>query len=591
MKREQVKEQYKWKIEDIYKDDGQWEKDFEKAEKLLTFSKYSGKLGNADILSEFYSEMVEFNKLFERLAVYAHMRHDEDTGNAKYSAYHSKVCNLETKYCTQLAFYEPEMAQLDDGYLQSLIKDKRFADFDYIIKRIIERKPHVISEAEEKIIGMSGEVLDGFYDTFGMIDNLDLPLPEMEWEGEKVKISHGLYGIILRSDDREKRKEVYEKYYGAYTSLINTLYAVYYGNVKKDVYLSKVYKYGSCLEHALFSEDVDKCVYDNLINTVDENLSVMHRYISDRKKILGYDKLYFYDVYTPLVGGVDFKLTYDEAYKYVIDGLACLGKDYQRLLKKGYDERWLDVEETEGKRNGAYSIGCYGTHPFVLLNYQPNINDVFTIAHEMGHSLHTYFSQANQPYSKSQYKIFVAEVASTVNEVLLLKHMLSEAKDINLKKYLLNYHLDSIRATLFRQTMFAEFEYEAHAMVERGEPLTRQNLCELYGGLGKKYYGSDIEHDYNISCEWARIPHFYRAFYVYKYATGLTAAINIANRILNEGEMAVKDYFKFLSGGDSTDPVSLLKFAGVDLSSKQPFDVAMREFEQTLTQFEKLMGI
>ena len=449
----------------------------------------------------------------------------------------------------------------------------------------------MLSESEERIIGMSGEILGAFYDSFSMIDNLDLPLPEIEWEGEKVKLSHGLYGVILHSDDREKRRECYEKYYSAYTGLINTLTSVYYGNVKKDVFLSKVYKYNSCLEHALFEEDVDRVVYDNLIKAVDDNLPAMHRYIADRKKILGYDKQYFYDIYAPLVDGVSVKYSYDDAYDLVIKGLEPLGKEYLQLLRKGYEERWVDVEETEGKRGGAYSIGVPGTHPFVLLNYTPTLSDVFTIAHEMGHSLHTYYSQKNQPFAKSDYKIFVAEVASTVNETLLLKYMLRQATDENLKKYLLNYYLDSIRATLHRQTMFAEFESKAHSLAEKGEPLTKEVLCDLYAGIGKKYYGDAIEHDYNISCEWARIPHFYRSFYVYKYATGLTAAINIAKRILEEGEPAVKDYFKFLSGGASTDPVSLLKLAGVDLSKTAPFEVAMAEFEQTLTEFERLMNI
>lgn len=591
MKREQVKEKYKWKIEDIYPTDEEWEKTFKKAEKNLAFSHYAGKLSDKATLLKFLRENEEYGKDLERLAVYAHMRNDEDRGVSKYNAYKAKIGALWAKYATELSFYEPEMAKLSDEYLNSLVADKDFSDFDYDIKRIIAGKPHVVSEAEERLVGMAGEIFESFIESFGMIDNLDLPLPEIEWEGKKTKLTHGLYGIILHSDNREKRKEVYEKYYSAYTGLINTLTSIYHGNVKKDVYLSKVYKYSSCLEHALFSEDVDRGVYDNLIKAVDENLPSMHRYIATRKKILGYDKQYFYDIYAPLVDGVNVKYSYDEAYATVIKGLEPLGKEYQALLKKGYDERWLDVEETEGKGGGAYSIGCPGTHPYVLLNYQPALNETFTIAHEMGHALHTYFSQKNQPFAKSEYKIFVAEVASTVNEVLLLKYMLKEAKDEKLKKYLLNYYLDSIRATLHRQTMFAEFESKAHEMAENGEPLTKENLCELYAGIGKKYYGEEIEHDYNISCEWARIPHFYRSFYVYKYATGITSAINIVKRILTEGDTAVIDYFKFLSGGCSTDPVSLLKLAGVDLSSTQPFEVAMREFDETLQEFEKLMNV
>ncbi|MDE6598409.1 MAG: oligoendopeptidase F, partial [Clostridia bacterium] len=510
---------------------------------------------------------------------------------SKYTANESKVEMLFSKNASADAFFEPEMAQLDDKYLQSLIEDKNFSDYDYQIKRIKEGKPHVLSEEQEKIVSMLGETFSTFRETFSMIDNVDFPFPEIEWQGKKIKLTHGMYGIIMQADDRNKRREAYEKYYASYNSLINAITSTYYGNIKKNVFLSKLYKFDSCLSQALFNEDVDKKVYDTLLKTVDDNLSAMHRYVADRKKILGCDKLYFYDINAPLVGGVDFKLSYDEAYDYVIKGLAPLGKEYQALLKKGHDERWVDVEETEGKRNGAYSAMCYGVHPFVLLNYQPNIREVFTIAHEMGHSLHTWYSTSSQPFAKSEYKIFVAEVASTVNEVLLLKFMLGEAKDNNLKKYLLNYYLDTIRATLHRQTMFAEFEYEAHAMVEREEPLTKENLCELYAKVGKKYYGNAIEHDYNISCEWARIPHFYTAFYVYKYATGIISAINIAKRILTEGDKAVKDYFKFLSGGGSTDPVSLLKLAGVDLTKPEPYKVAMREFDETLTGFEKLMGI
>ena len=591
MKREEVKEQYKWKTDDIFATDELWEESFKVAESTLDFSKYAGKLNNADILLEFFKHDDEYSILLYRLATYAHLRYDEDTSISKYAAYNAKVGALFSKYSTELAFFEPEMAKMEESYLNSLLSDKRFSDYDYVLKKIIKRKPHTISEQEERLIGMAGEIFGTFRETFGKIDNLELPLPEIEWEGEKIKLSHGTYGIILHSDNREKRKEAYEKYYKAYTSLINTLTSIYYGNVKKDVYLSKVYKYNSCLEHALFEEDVDKIVYDNLLQAVDGSLPSMHRYIADRKKLLGYDKLYFYDVYAPLVAGADLKLSYDEAYEYVIKGLAPLGKEYQDLLRKGHDERWIDVEETDGKSGGAYSTDAPGTHPFVLLNYKPTTSDVFTIAHEMGHSLHTHFSNSNQPFAKSSYTIFVAEVASTVNEVLLLKFMLNDAKDINLKKYLLNYYLDSIRATLHRQAMFAEFEYGAHGMAERGEPLTTDNLCSLYADIGKKYYGSEIEHDYNISCEWSRIPHFYRSFYVYKYATGIISAINIANRILTEGETAVKDYFKFLSGGSSTDPVSLLKLAGVDLTTKKPFDFAMLEFDKTLTDFEKLMGM
>ncbi len=591
MQRNEVKEQYKWKTEDLFASDKDWEQNFDKTVAAIGLAQYSGKLGDRKQLLELFRKNDELLIAMERLAIYAGLKHDEDSSISKYTAYDAKIGIMFAKYSADVAFIEPELAQADDKYLQSLIDDKDFSAYDYQIKRIMQGKPHVLSEEKERLIGMLGETFSTFNETYSMINNVDFPFPEIELDGERVKLTHGVYGTIMHGNDREKRKEAYEKYYAAFISLINSITSTYYGNVKKDVFLAKTYNFGSCLERALFTEDVDRKVYDNLLKSVDKNLSSMHRYIADRKKIMNCDKLYFYDMNAPMVSGVEFKLGYDEAYDYVIRGLAPLGKEYQALLKRGHDERWIDVEETDGKRSGAYSTGCYGSHPYVLLNYQPTLNEVFTIAHEMGHSLHTYFSSAAQPYAKSNYKIFVAEVASTVNEVLLLKFMVDEAEDINLKKYLLNHYLDTIRATLHRQTMFAEFEYEAHSIVERDEPLTKENLCSLYEKLGKKYYGDAIEHDYDISCEWTRIPHFYSAFYVYKYATGIISAINIANRILKEGESAVKDYFKFLSGGSSADPVSLLKLAGVDLTEQAPYDFAMREFDKTLTEFEKLMGI
>lgn len=591
MQRSEVKEEYKWKVEDIFESGEAWDSAFEKAGKDLDFSAYESKLKDRRTLLKFLRANDEYMIELEKLYVYANLKRDEDTRDSKNNSRYGKVSMLYSEYCSKVAFYEPEMASLGAPYLESLLFFKEFEPYDYQIKSLIKNLEHVPSAAEQKLVALAGETLNSFHDIFAMIDNADLPLPDIEFDGEKRKITHGLYGLILHSSDREKRKEAYEKYYAAYIGLLNTITANYYGNVKKDVFLSKAYKFDSCLDKALFYEDVDKKVYDNLLESVSANCDTMHRYIADRKKILGYDKLYFYDVYAPLVSDVEFKMGYDEAYEFVVNGLAALGKDYQALLRRGHDERWIDVEETEGKRSGAYSSGAYGVHPYVLLNYQPTLSDVFTIAHEMGHSLHTYFSQKNQPYAKSDYRIFVAEVASTVNEVLLLKHMLKEAKDDKLKKYLLNYYLDSIRATLHRQTMFAEFEYKAHEKVEKGEPLTRENLCETYAEIGKKYYGNAIEHDYEISTEWCRIPHFYTSFYVYKYSTGIITAMNIANRILTEGDKAVQDYFKFLSGGSSTDPVSLLKLAGVDLTSNKPYEFAMKEFEQTLIEFEKMMEI
>ncbi len=591
MKREEVSINHKWATEDIFANDEEWERCYQSIENKIDFSKYQGKLGDKTKLLEYLKANDELGFELDKLGLYSNLKHDEDVSNTKYATYDGKIYMLYTKYASEVSFFESEMASLDESYLNSLLNDPDFSDYDYDIKCIIKNKPHVLSAGEEKLIALCGETLSTFSNTFAMIDNLDLPLPDIKFNGKTTKLTHGTYAIITRGNDRNKRKEAYEKYYASYNSLLNTITSTYYGNVKKDVFLAKAYIFDSCLDRALFNEDVDKSVYTNLLSSVEEGFPAMHRYISDRKKLLGYDKLYFYDSNVALVNDAEIKLDYDAAYEYVIKGLAPLGKEYQNLLKIAHDSRWVDVEETEGKRNGAYSAGIKAAHPFVLLNYKPTTNDIFTIAHEMGHSMHTYFSNKNQPYAKSRYKIFVAEVASTVNEVLLLKFMLSEAEDNELKRYLLSYYLDTIKSTLFRQTMFAEFEYKAHDTVERGEPLTKEYLCSIYADLGKRYYGDDIEHDYNISTEWARVPHFYRSFYVYKYATGITAAINIANRILTLGEPAVKDYFRFLSGGGSTDPISLLKLAGVDLTQKQPFTFAMREFEETLNEFEKLSGL
>lgn len=588
MERKDVENKYKWKVEDIFPSDEAWEKSFSEAEKMIDFSEFEGKLGDRQIMVRFTQKDQETSKKLERLHLYAHMRHDEDTRIAKYTAMQSRAMSLIIKYSSAIAFVQPELTALPEETLKSYAADPALNDYDYFFRQIIKDKPHILSAQEEKLLAMGGEVYSQFQNVFSMIDNADIQLGEVtDSEGNKIALTHGVYGVILHGEDRDLRKKAFERYYQAYISLTNTIAATYYGNVKKDVFLTQARKYPSCLARALSNEDVDVSVYNNLIAAVNDSLPSMHRYIALRKKMLGLEEQHMYDIYAPLVGDAELKLPYEKACDLVIEGLAPLGKEYQALLRKGFDEGWVDVCETTGKRSGAYSTGIYGIHPFALLNYQQTTHDVFTIAHEMGHSLHTYFSNTNQPYAKADYRIFVAEVASTVNEVLLLKHILSTTEDPALKKYLLNYYLDTIRTTLHRQTMFAEFEAIAHEMVEKGQPLTSENLCEVYLGLNKKYYGDSIVHDKEIAYEWSRIPHFYTSFYVYKYSTGIISAISIANRILREGESAVKDYMAFLSSGGSNDPVSLLKLAGVDLTKKEVFDNAMKEFDEVLTAFER----
>ena len=588
MERSQVKTDYKWKTEDVFVNDEEWEKAFAALEGKIEFSKYRGTLNCAENILAYYRAEEGLEKELLRVYLYAFLRHDEDVRVSKYNSYLARVMSLFTKLGAETAFATLEISALPEEKLKALAKDASLKDYDYFLSRLIAEKKYILSEKEEKILAQTGEPMSAAGDVFEMLDNAELNLPEIEHEGKKVPLSHGLYSVILFGNDREKRAEAFRLYYSAYRKIINTLATAYYGNVKKDIFYKNVRGYASCLEKSLFEEDVEKSVYENLVESVNEGAPIMHRYMETRKKALGLDEMHVYDLHVALVENADLKLEFEEAYELVLKGLAPLGKEYLALLRQGKDERWIDVCETEGKRSGAYSIGIYGNHPYVLLNYQKTTNDIFTIAHEMGHSLHSYFSNKEQPYSKADYKIFVAEVASTVNEVLLLKYLVKTTEDKKLRKYLLNYFMDMIRTTLFRQTQFAEFEERAHAMAEAGEPLNKDNLSELYYGLNRKYYGEAVTHDRDIEIEWSRIPHFYRSFYVYKYATGITSAICIANKILEEGESAVKNYFTFLSGGCSTDPVTLLKIAGADLTKKETFRAAMREFENALDEFEKL---
>ncbi len=577
---------YTWATEDIYKSNEEWEKEYEKVKAEINFSEYKGKLKDKKEFLSLMKKQESVGRRVDKLAVYACMNHDKDTRVSLYDSMVNKITSLSVKFNEETAFVLPELTSLSEKVLKGYIEDKELKDYDYFLKGILKDKKHVLSTKEETLLAMSGEALSSFHDIFGKIDDADLPLTFVkDKDGKKTELSHGVYGLIMHGEDRNLRKQAFKRYYGAYISLIDVISSTYYGNVKKDVFYAKARKYKSSLSSALSGEDVSEKVYKNLISSVKKGLPSLHKYMSEKKKELGYKTMHMYDVYVPTVKEQDLKLSYEDAYALVVKGLSVLGEDYQKLLLKAKDERWIDVYESKGKRSGAYSTAVYDTHPYVLLNYQQTTNEIFTIAHEMGHSIHSYFSNNNQPYMKADYKIFVAEVASTVNEVLLVKYLLKTATDKKLKKYLLSYLLEMMRTTLFRQTQFAEFEEFSHSLVENGLPLTKDNMSEKYMELNKKYYGRSVYHDTEIQYEWARIPHFYRAFYVYKYATGITSALTIADRILREGEPAVKDYFKFLSSGNSDSPVELLKIAGVDLTSKQPFEKAMQTFKDTLNEY------
>ena len=589
LNRNDVPSHLKWNLSEIV--DG--EKGFTVIESeilsKLDFSKFEGKLADENVLLECLRYMDDLEIKLEILGVYAMMYRDVDTRNSDANALNSRVDNLFVKYSSAVSFVTPEITALPEEKLKAIIADERFKDYDYQLEQMLKSKPHVLSRDCENILSLGGQVFGGFQEIFTMINNADLAFPEIEVNGEKIKLSHGMYSVCMDSKDRKVRETAFKAFYKAFRDVLNTITATYAGNVNKDVFLTKARKYNSCLARALENEDVPAEVYKNLLKYVNGALPTLHKYVKDRKETLGYAEMHMYDMYVSLVEDAELKLPYEEAFKLVKKGLAPLGEDYGKLLQKAHDEGWIDVEETEGKRSGAYSVGVYGIeHPYVLLNYQPTTHDVFTIAHELGHSMHSYKSDAAQPKSKADYKIFVAEVASTVNEVLLLKYLLKNSTDVKLKKYLCSYYLEMIRTTIFRQTMFAEFEYIAHDSAEKGIPLTKDYLNGEYLKLNKKYYGDAVVSDDEIAYEWARIPHFYNSFYVYKYATGLISAISIAERIYSEGDKAVEDYFRFLSSGASDGPVELLKLAGVDLTKKDAYEAMVKSFETTLAEFESL---
>lgn len=587
--RKDIPEKYKWNLEDIFATPADWEKTFEKlSAEYPTLASYKGKLADRNNLLEFLKRSDSFDVELGKLYCYAYMSYNEDSQDGEKQARYSRVYGLLTQYSAALSFVSPEISAIPDEQLESFINDPAFSDYDVSLKNILAGKAHILSPEEEKILANVGAFSGQFQEVFNRLDSGDIKFDEITVRGEKVKLGHGAYSTLLQDKDQSVRKLAFETYYKAYINVINTLAGLYEGSVKADVFRAKTRKFQSTMESALFYEQVDKKVYDNLIKCMHESFQPLHHYIALRKKLMGLETLNMYDLYVAIFEDADISCEYEEACELVKKGLAPLGEDYLKVVQQAFDNRWIDVYETPTKRSGAYSMGVAGVHPYMLLNYQKTTHDIFTIAHEMGHSMHTYYSEKAQPAAKADYKIFVAEVASTCNEVLLLKYLLSTVTDVKIKKYLLQYYLDMLRTTMYRQAMFAEFEQITHELVEKGQPLTAEVMCNEYLKLNKMYYGEAVHHNDEIKYEWARIPHFYRAFYVYKYSTGIISAVCIAEKILKEGESAVKNYKKFLSLGGSMDPVSELKVAGVDLTSEEPFKIVAKSFEDTLEQLEEL---
>jgi len=590
--REEIPAEAKWAIEDLYKNDSEWEADFTRLkERLPELSAYEGRLGeSAQTLLSMQRLCDELNMIAEKVYVYANQRLHENTDNATYQNLSSRAQSLLVEMSERTSYIEPEIMELPEGTIERFLQEnEELRVYRQYFENMIRQKSHVLPGEMEKLLASAGELAESPKDIFSMFNNADIRFPKITGEdGKEVEVTHGRFISLLQSKDQRVRKEAFEALYSTYERFRNTLAATYRANVKQEVFFARARKYGSDLEAALDGSHIPVSVYDNLIDVVHEHLPLMHRYVKIRKKLLGLDELHMYDLYTPMTENSGESFTFEEAKKTVLEGLAPMGEEYLSHLRDGFEHGWIDVYENQGKRSGAYSWGAYGTHPYVLLNFQGTLNDVFTLAHEMGHALHSWYSDETQPYIYAGYRIFVAEVASTCNEALLIHHLLKTAKDKKTKVYLINYFLEQFRTTLYRQTMFAEFEKITHGLQEAGEALTAERLCSIYYDLNKAYFGEDICIDQQIEMEWARIPHFYTPFYVYQYATGFSAAIALSGKILKEGEAAVEQYKKFLKGGSSMYPLELLKLAGVDMEQKKPVEDALQVFSEYLDEMERL---
>ncbi len=593
--RHEIEDKHKWKIEDLFPSDEAWEKEYEMTKDLANnLEQYKGKLSNsANDLLDFLKLKDEVLFHFERVAVYAHRKHHEDMRVGLYQSFVNQVSTLAVTISSALSFAEPEILEIPDEKLNDFINsNEELKLYNFALQEIVRQKPHTLSAEMEELLADAGEMANAPSDIFSMFNDADLKFPDVtDEDGNTVALTHGRFGLLMESKERSVRKEAFENLYSVYNRFRNTLAATFTSNLKQEVFHAKVRKYPSTLAMRLNDANIPESVYMNLIESVNEHLPLMHKYVSLRKKLLGVDELHMYDIYTPIVKDVDMKIPYEKAKQLVYDGLEPLGQEYRSILKEGFENQWIDVYENEGKRSGDYSSGAYGTHPYILLNYQDNLSNCFTLAHEMGHGIHTYYSSKTQPYTYADYKIFVAEVASTCNESLLMDYMLKNTEDKMEKAFLLNYYLEQFKGTVFRQTMFAEFELITHQMAFEGKSLTADDLCKIYHDLNVKYFGDDIVIDEEIDMEWARIPHFYRAFYVYQYATGYSAAVALSRKILDEGKPAAENYINhFLKGGSSDYPINLLKKAGVDMTTKEPVDQALELFGQLIEELEKIVG-
>ena len=591
--RSQVDPANTWAITDLYPSDQAWREACENVRGLVRdLAAYRGRLGeSAATLLAFLRLQDEIDLQGDRMISYAFRKSDEDTRNPVYQEMSAQAQNFLVELSQALSFQTPELLAIEDATLESFYaQEPALAHYRLMLKRIRSKKEHTLSPDCEALLASAERMGQAPDDIFSLLNDADMTYPDAtDSKGETHPVTHGNYVSLLQSADRTLRQSAFQSLYSVYGQFRNTCAAILGAQMKQLQFFADARRYPSALHAALAETEVDPQIYHNLIQTVHDNLDAMHRYVRLRKKLLGVDKLHYYDLYTPIVADEDASIPFEQGKEMAREALKPLGEDYLKILNEGFDNRWIDVYENQGKRSGAYSAGVYGVHPYVLLNYTDTLDDVFTLVHEMGHALHSYLSNHTQSVTYAGYKIFVAEVASTCNEALLMQHLLSKTTEPKCRAYLINHFLEQFRGTLYRQTMFAEFELWCSEQTRKGQPLTAESLNEKYAELNRLYYGEDIEPDPEIALEWARIPHFYYNFYVYQYATGFTSAIALSQRILKEGRPAVEDYLRFLSGGCSADPVSLLKGAGVDISSPAPIVDALKLFDTLIGEMEQLM--
>lgn len=589
--RKEIENKYKWNLEKMYLDSSKIEEDIKFIEKSYEdIKKYKGKM--SDSAENFYNSlkiMEDSSRRLSYLYAYTHMKHHEDTRINENLADATKSEMIASELGKATAFIVPEIIGMDSSLLENFLKDERISPYKKMIDEILRDKPYTLSEKEEELMAAVSDLTGVAENTYEMLSYADMKFPEIEDEkGEKVRLDHFNYSTYIKSKNQRVRKDAFEAEFGTYKKYSNTMASTLFGAIKSEIFNAKTRKYPSALFTSLYQDNISVDVYNNLIDSIHENIPALDKYLEIKKKYLGLDELHMYDLYVPMARDFNMEISYEEAKKIILEALKPMGEGYTSLIQKAFDERWIDVYENEGKKGGAYSWGCYDSHPYILMSYNNDLNSMFTLIHELGHSIHSYLSHNSQPYIYSSYKIFVAEVASTVNETLLIKYLLNNSKDKTEQIYLLNYYLEQFRTTVYRQTLFAEFEKITHEKVEAGNPMTADDFTEVFYNLNKLYYGGACNVDEISGVEWARIPHFYSNFYVYKYATGFAAASVLSEKILNE-DGAVEKYLEFLKSGGSEYPLDQLRSAGVDMEKKESVDGALKIFNELTEKLEELV--